>query len=39
MPAGLVQVVMAAADPARLARFWSAALGWPIVVAIRIQPR
>jgi hypothetical protein len=32
MPARLVQVVMGAADPARLARFWSAALGWPIVV-------
>jgi catechol 2,3-dioxygenase-like lactoylglutathione lyase family enzyme len=32
MPAPLVQVVMGAADPARLARFWSAALGWPIVV-------
>src|SRR4029450_81620 len=32
MPTRLVQVVMDAADPARLARFWSAALGWPTVV-------
>ena len=31
MPARLVQIVMDAADPARLARFWSSALGWPIV--------
>jgi predicted enzyme related to lactoylglutathione lyase len=33
MPAHLVQIVVAAADPARLARFWSVALGWPIAVA------
>ena len=33
VPVGLVQVVMAAANPARLAQFWSAALEWPIVVA------
>jgi hypothetical protein len=32
MPASPVQVVMDAADPMRLARFWSAALGWSIVV-------
>ena len=32
MPTRLVHVVMDAADPARLARFWSAALAWPIVV-------
>jgi hypothetical protein len=32
MPARLVQVVMDAADPLGLARFWSAALGWPIVL-------
>ncbi len=32
MPARLVQVVMDAANPARLARFWSAALGWPTVL-------
>jgi catechol 2,3-dioxygenase-like lactoylglutathione lyase family enzyme len=33
MPARPVHVVMAAADPAALARFWSAALGWPVVAA------
>ena len=32
MPTRLVHIVMVAADPARLARFWSAALAWPIVV-------
>src|SRR6266566_3350512 len=31
MPTRLVHVVMDAADPASLARFWSAALGWRIV--------
>jgi len=32
MPTRLVHVVMDAAHPASLARFWSAALGWPIVL-------
>jgi predicted enzyme related to lactoylglutathione lyase len=32
MPTRLVHIVMDAADPTRLARFWSAALAWPIVV-------
>jgi hypothetical protein len=31
MPTRLVHLVMDAADPASLARFWSAALEWPIV--------
>ncbi len=30
MPARLVHLVMDAADPARLALFWSAALGWEV---------
>jgi hypothetical protein len=30
MPTRLVQLVIDAADPSSLARFWSAALGWPI---------
>jgi catechol 2,3-dioxygenase-like lactoylglutathione lyase family enzyme len=31
MPTRLVHLVVDAADPSRLARFWSAALGWEIV--------
>ena len=30
MPTRLVNLVIDAADPAALARFWSEALGWPI---------
>jgi predicted enzyme related to lactoylglutathione lyase len=30
MPTRLVHLVVDAADPATLARFWSAALGWPV---------
>ena len=30
MPTRLVQLVVDAADPAGLARFWSAALAWPV---------
>lgn len=32
MPTRLVRLVIDAADPAALARFWSAALAWPITV-------
>ncbi len=31
MPTRLVHLVVDAADPSTLARFWSAALDWPIV--------
>jgi hypothetical protein len=31
MPTRLVQLVIDAADPARLGRFWAAALGWEVV--------
>jgi len=30
MPTRLVHLVVDAADPAGLARFWSAALDWPV---------
>ena len=32
MPTRLVELAVDAADPARLARFWAAALGWQVVV-------
>jgi glyoxalase superfamily protein len=32
VPTRLVELAVDAADPARLARFWAAALGWQVVV-------
>jgi Glyoxalase-like domain len=43
MPTRLVHLVVDAADPAGLARFWSGALAWPVTVEepdeVVIEPR
>ena len=43
MPTRLVQLVIDATDPARLGRFWAAALGWEVVTEepdeVEIWPR
>jgi len=38
MPTRLVQVVVDAADPGRLARFWAVALGWEIADEVDVEP-